>query len=177
MRICQICCRLNLYRATQMSLLLCLWPHFFLGQKSYLRFARKRWRRDSRRRAHPQLTPSRRAVASHSPLPAAWQRRPLNPVARALASPKSGPRARTRDEVGGKEEPAVHPRSPSSPAPHARRWRLHQPACPSHAPMARTGCGCTEPFPFHASTAGTCKACHRSRLWEGGSRVPPGGGV
>ena len=175
MRICQICCRLNLFRATQMSLLPCLWPHFFLGQKSYLRFARKRWRRDSRRRAHPQLTPSRRAVASHSPLPAAWQRRPLNPVARALAGPKSGPRARTRDEVGGKEEPAVHPRSPSSPAPHARRWRLHQPARPrtdgSH------GLGLHRALPLPRQHRWDLQGLPPQPPPGRGSRVSPGGGV
>ena len=122
MRICQICCRFNMFRAPQMSPLLCLGPHVFLGQKSYLRVAGEV--EAGRPAARPPPTPpSRRAVASHSPLSAAWQRRPLNPVARALAGPKSGPRARTWDEVGGKEEPAVHPRSPSSPAPHARRWR------------------------------------------------------
>ena len=163
MRIRPICCRFIKFRATQMSLLLCLSLHVFLGQKSNLRVAGEVEAGRPAARP-PPAPPSRRAVASHSPLSAAWQRRPLNPVARALAGPKSGPRARTWDEVGGKEEPAVHPRSPSSPAPHARRWRLHQPACPGHAPMARTGCGCTEPSPFHSSTAGTCKACHRSRL-------------
>ena len=42
--------------------------------------------------------------------------------------------------------------------------------------MARTGCGYTEPSPFHSSTAGTYKACHHSRLYEGETGCPPGAG-
>ena len=132
----------------------------------------ERRRRDSRRRARPQLAPSRQAVASHSPLPAACQRRPLNPVARALAGPKSRPRARTWDEVGGKEEPAVSPRSPPSPAPHARRWRL-RPARPSHTSVARAAVAASSPSPSTPASLGS-EACNRSRPREGGTGCPPG---
>ena len=157
MRTCPICCRFIKFARLRCRLF-SVYRSMSSSARSPTYGLPERWRRDGRRRAHPQLRHRVEQSPATARCPRLGQRRPLNPVARALAGPKSGPRARTWDEVGGKEEPAVHPRSPSSPAPHARRWRLHQPACPGHAPMARTGCGYTEPSPFHSSTAGTCKA-------------------
>ena len=133
----------------------------------------ERRRRDSRRRARPQLAPSRQAVASHSPLPAACQRRPLNPVARALAGPKSARGLGLGTRWVGKKSPRFPCEAllPQPLTPGAKR--LQPPARPGHTPVARAAVAASSPSPSTPAPLGP-ETCYRSRPREGGTGCPPG---
>ena len=176
MQISPICCRFNSFRATQMSLLLCVRPHVFLGQKSYLRFARKRWRRDGRRRAHPQL----RHRAEQSPATARCPRlgrgdRSTRWRARWLAlNPARGLELGTR-WVGKKSPRCTHEALPPQPLTPGAGDCISPRAQATHRWLARA-VAAQSPSPSTPAPLGPARPATAAASGKGEAGCPPGAG-
>ena len=167
MQISPICCRFNTFRATQMSLLLSVGPHVFLGQKSYLRVAGEV--EAGRPAARPPPTHAI-APSSRQPQPAvrglAKGDRSTRWRARWLAlNPARGHELGTR-WVGKKSPRCTHEALPPQPltpgagdciSPRAQaihRWLARAVAAPSPSPSTPAPLGPTRPATAAASRKG-----------------------
>ena len=167
MRIYPICCRFIKFHATQMSLLLCLELHVFLGQKSYLRVGGEE--EAGRPAARPPPTHAI-APSSRQPQPAvrglAKGDRSTRWRARWLAlNPARGHELGTR-WVGKKSPRCTHEALPPQPltpgagdciSPRAEamhRWLARAVAAPSLPPSTPAPLGPARPATAAASRKG-----------------------